>query len=100
METNINLNLTRNARAKKQKNPSSKWPGGHKSNAESKHVYSSFIQNKVVDAKWLGLQRRQGYHAGFQRACVVVNVYASRYKPVNWKFCEQTAALRRFRGDD
>ena len=25
------------------KNPSSKWPGGHKSNAESKHIYCSFI---------------------------------------------------------
>ena len=25
------------------KNPSAKWPGGHKSNAESKHIYCSFI---------------------------------------------------------
>ena len=28
---------------KKAKNPSSKWPGGHKSNAESKHICCSFI---------------------------------------------------------
>ena len=25
------------------KNPSAKWPGGHKSNAESKQIYFSFI---------------------------------------------------------
>ena len=30
-------------KAAKSKNPSSKWPGGHKSNAESKHVSCSFI---------------------------------------------------------
>ena len=40
------------------KNPSAKWPGGHKSNAESKHVYCSFISIhyklnllRVTDAK-------------------------------------------------
>ena len=32
-----------NALSEKQKNPSSKWPGGHKFNVESKHIYCSFI---------------------------------------------------------
>ena len=40
------------------KNPSAKWPGGHKSNAESKHIYCSFISihyklnlSRATDAK-------------------------------------------------
>ena len=35
--------LLRERQGCKAKNPSSKWPGSHKSNAESKHVHCSFI---------------------------------------------------------
>ena len=42
----LGLLLVREAQGctiREAKNPSYKWPGGHKSNAESKHTYCSFI---------------------------------------------------------
>ena len=37
------VNKPKSAQRSETKNSSAKWPGGHKSNAESKHIYSSFI---------------------------------------------------------
>ena len=36
----------------------------------------------------------------FQQSCVAMNVYAGRYKRLNWKILKQTATLRRFHGED
>ena len=37
------VNKPKSAQRSETKNSSAKWPGGHKSNAESKHIYCSFI---------------------------------------------------------
>ena len=37
------VNKPKPAQRSETKNSSAKWPAGHKSNAESKHIYSSFI---------------------------------------------------------
>ena len=68
-------------------------PAGRKWKSLHKNIYDSSWKVRVYADSWY-------QPSWFKRSRVVVNVYACRWKRINWKFWKQTAAWRRFHGED
>ena len=49
---------------------------------------------------WAQFANEAGLPVWIHWSCVVVNVYTVRKKRGKWKFCKQTAVLRRSHGKD